>query len=269
MFTRLHARSIETALPGSLGRLALLLALAMALGACASKPDDYIEPADVLYAKANEALVNNNFPLAADRLNTIMARYPFTPYAVQAHLDSLYAMHQLDQADMVGEEAERFIRENPRHPAIDYAYYMKGVAYYRDPPNVLERVFDVDAATRDVDYARKSFANFRDLILRYPDSKYSVDARQRMLELKYRLARHEIHVADYYIRRGAWMSAIRRANRVLEDFQGTPAEVDALMILVKGYTELGIDDLVAQPRAVLAANPDRQPAVLPPDFLDD
>lgn len=244
--------------------LGLLLALT---AACSTTPSGQIKPADELYRDAYDALQNNNFQLANDRLNTIMARYPFTPYAVQAHLDSLYALHQLEQADQVAEEAERFIRENPRHPQIAYAYFMKGLAYYRDPPNVLEKVFDVDEATRDVGYARQSFQNFRELVLRFPESEYAVDARMRMVELKHRLARHEVWVAEYYVRRGAWAAAVNRASNVIEKFQGTPAEIDALMILARGYEELGMDELAKEPRAILAANPGRKPTVLKADFL--
>lgn len=244
--------------------LGLLLVLS---AACSSTPSGEIKPADVLYRDAYEALQNSNFQLASDRLNTIMARYPFTPYAVQAHMDSLYALHQLEQADQVAEEAERFIRENPRHPQIEYAYFMKGLAYYRDPPTVLEKLFDVDEATRDISYARKSFQNFRDLVIRFPESEYAVDARKRMVELKYRMARHEIWVAEYYLRRGAWISAINRASNVIENFQGTPSEVDALMILAHGYEKLGLDDLAKEPRAILAANPDRKPVVLKEESL--
>lgn len=255
------------ALTSSGARILGLGLLFLLTAACSSTPSGQIKPADVLYRDAYDALQNNNFQLANDRLNTVMARYPFTPFAVQAHLDSLYALHQLEQADQVAEEAERFIRENPRHPQIEYAYFMKGLAYYRDPPNVLEKIFDVDEATRDIDYARQSFQNFRELVLRFPESEYAVDARKRMVELKNRMARHEIWVAEYYIRRGAWISAISRASNVIEKFQGTPAEVDALMILAHSYEQLGLDELAREPRAILAANPDRKPVVLKENFL--
>lgn len=249
-----------------MSRIALLAATLLIAAGCASTGPGQIEPADVLYRKAYDSLDNNNFQLASERLNTILARYPFTPFAVQAHLDSLYVYHQLGQAETVAEEAERFVRENPRHPEIDYAYYMKGLAYYRDTPMFLERWFNVDEASRDMEAAKKSFRYFGELVARFPDSDYSADARQRMIELKNRMARHQIFVAEYYVRRGAWISALQRAKDVVTEYQGTPAEIDALMIMARAYDELDLPDLAETPRRILAANPNKKPVVLDEDF---
>lgn len=247
-------------------RLPGIILLTLIYTGCASTPSDVIEPADVLYRQAYESMQNNNFALAGDRLNTIMARYPFTPFAVQAHLDSLYVFHQLEQPEVVAEEAERFVRENPRHPSIAYAYYMKGLAYYREEPTLLDNWFDVDIAAREMEYSKKSFQYFRELTVQFPDSEFAVEARQRMLELRYRMARHEIHAAEYYVRRGAWISAIGRASTVLKEFPNTPSEIDALMILARSYAELGLDDLAEETREILAANQGRSTAVIDDDF---
>lgn len=246
-------------------RTIFLLAAAFMLGACSSTPDNTIEPADVLYREARESMDAGNYQRAQTQLQEIMSRYPFTDFAVQAHLDVLFVLVQQDQADAVAEEAERFIRENPRHPDIDYAYYMQGLAFYQGLTNPLRELADIDPATQDVENAKTSFDNFARLISRFPDSKYAADARQRMIELKERIARHEIHIADYYMRRGAWISALQAAYRVLRDMQGTPAETDALMVMARSYEALGLEDLAETPRRILAENPDRKPVVLRQD----
>lgn len=235
----------------------------LALTACASDPHDRnIEPADVLYREAHESMVEGNYVRAQTQLQQIMSHYPFTEYSVQAHLDVLFALLQLDVPESLAEEAERFIRENPRHPRIDYAYYMQGLGFYRGLTNPLRRLADIDVAQQDVENARTSFRNFSQLVSRFPDSEYAADARLRMVELKERIGRHQIFIAEYYLRRGAWISALQSAYDVLKEFQGTPVEVDALMIMVRCYEELGLDDLAETPRRILAANPEREPVIL-------
>jgi len=247
-------------------RLLLVLLLALTAVACASRDDAVrIPPADELYRAAYDSMQFRNYQRAEQQLKRILSRYPFTEYAVQAHLDLLYVFMQLDQPESLDEEAERFIRENPRHPQIDYVYYMQGIAYYRNLTNPLESLANIDIATRYIGDAETSFQNFSQLVSRYPESEYAPDARIRMIELKNRIARHEMIIAEYYLRRGAWVSAIQRAQRVLRDLQGTPAEIDALMVLERCYTELGLDDLAATSRRVLAANPGREPVVLEKD----
>lgn len=238
--------------------------LYLLLAACASSPDERepIKPADQLYREANASFRHGNYLRAEDQLKQVMSRYPFTDYAVQAHLDILYVFLELDDPESLAEEADRFIRENPRHPRIDYAYYMKGMGYYRRVPNPLERLASIDIASRSVLDAETAMRNFAQLAARFPDSPYTADAKLRMIELKNRMARHEILIADFYMRQGAWISALRRAKRVVTELQGTPAEIDALMIMVRSYEELGLDDLAETARRVLAANPGREPVVL-------
>lgn len=246
-------------------RTTLLLTGLLVLAACSTTPDDYIKPAGVLYREARESLEAGNYQRAQTQLQQILSRYPFTDFAAQAHLDILFVLVELDQADAAAEEAERFIRENPRHAEIDYAYYMKGLAFYQSLTNPLRELADIDPARQDVENAKTSFDNFAQLLSRFPDSKYASDARQRMIELKNRIARHEIHIADYYMRRGAWVSALRAAYRVLTEMQGTPAEIDALLVMERSYEALGLEELAETPRRILAANPGREPAVLERD----
>lgn len=243
----------------------LPLVFLLTLAACSTTGPETIKPADVLYRDARESVELGNYQRAEDELKTVLSHYPFTEFAVQAQLDLLYVLMQLNDPEALDEEAERFIRENPRHPEIDYVYYMKGIAYYRNERNPLEEIADIDMATRAAGDAETAFRNFSQLVARYPDSEYAADARLRMVELRNFIARHEMLVASFYMKQGAWISAIHRAERVLREFQGTPAETDALMVLERGYEQLGLDDLAETPRRILAENPDRKPVVFKQD----
>lgn len=246
-------------------RLLLVLLLASSV-ACSSRDDVVqIQPPDELYRAAYNSMEYGNFQRAEEQLKRILSRYPFTEFAVQAQLDLLYVFLQLNQPESLDEEAERFIRENPRHPRIDYVYYMQGVAWYVNTTNLLENIADIDIAQRYIGDAETAFENFAQLVNRYPDSEYTPDARLRMIELKNRIARHEIIVAKFYMQRDAWVSAIQRAQRVLRDMQGTPAEIDALLVLERAYRELGLEELAESSRRVLAANPGREPVVIERD----
>lgn len=246
-------------------RLLLITSLVIFAG-CSSTPDDLvIQPADDLYREANQSIEYGNYQRAERQLRLVLARYPFTEYAAQAHMDILFVYLQLEDPESLVEEADRFIRENPRHPNIDYVYYMKGMGYYRVTQSRLEGLFRIDSARRDISNAETAFRFFSQLTSRYPESPYTADARLRMIELRNRIARHEMHVANYYLERGAWISAIQRANRVLRDLQGTPAETDALIVLARAYEALGLDDLAATPRRILAANPGRAPVIVERD----
>lgn len=247
-------------------RLLIVLLATITIAACSTTEKfDPIKPPDEIYREAYESMQFGNYMRAEQKLKQLLSRYPFTEFAVQAQLDLLYVLMQLEQPESLVEEADRFIRENPRHPNIDYVYYMKGVAWYREVRNPLERLVNIDQARRDITNSEIAFRNFSQLVTRFPESEYTPDARVRMTELKNRVARHEMIIAEYYLRRGAWISAIQRANRVLKDLQGTPAEVDALIVLARSYEELGLDDLAATPRKILAANPDREPVIIGKD----
>lgn len=241
----------------------LLVLLLTTLAACSSTEEiDPIMPPDVLYREAYESLQFGNYLRAETQLKQMLSRYPFTEFAVQAQLDLLFVLMELDQPESLIEEADRFIRENPRDPRIDYVYYMKGIAWYKNIRNPLEHIAGIDVARRDISNAETAFRNFSQLVSRFPDSEYTPDARLRMIELKNRIARHEMIIADFYLRQGAWSSAIQRANHVLRNLQGTPAEVDALMVLERSYAELGLEELAETPRRILAENPGREPVVL-------
>ncbi|MDE2091571.1 MAG: outer membrane protein assembly factor BamD, partial [Gammaproteobacteria bacterium] len=199
-------------------------------------------------------LAAGNYKSAISRLQTLEARFPFDVYGTQAQLDLIYANYMSANYDTAEDTADRFIREHPRHADVDYAYYMKGVAYFDKDPGPLMRVFGHDNYQRDPSDAQKSFQAFQLLLQKFPDTKYAADARQRMIFLRDRLADYEWSVADYYMRRGAWISAIQRANKIIKDYQQAPRTKDALQILTTAYTRLGLTALADSSKKVLEAN---------------
>lgn len=233
--------------------IACLLAL---LGAgCASTPEDEaaMSAAD-LYAEAQRTIRNANWELAIKNLRRVQARYPFDPYAIQAHLDMLSVHQQMGDAESVVEEADRFIKENPRHPRVDYAYYMRGLAWFPKEPFVANDWFDVDQAEADSSGAERSFQYFRRLVEAYPSSEYAVDARARMVWLQNFCARHELAVAKWYMRREAYVAAAARARDLLQEFPESDSKPQALELMVLAYRKLGMEDLAADALKVLEAN---------------
>jgi outer membrane protein assembly factor BamD len=233
--------------------IACLLSL-LAAG-CASTPEDESSmTAAQLYGEAQRTIRNANWELAIKNLRRVQARYPFDPYAIQSHLDMLYVHQQAGDTESVVEEADRFIKENPRHPKVDYAYYMRGLAWFPKEPFVANDWFDIDQAEADSSGAEKSFQYFRRLVEAYPASEYSPDARARMVWLQNFIARHELGVAKWYMRREAYVAAVDRARDLLQEYPDSDSKAPALELMVLAYRKLGLDDLAADAQKVLDAN---------------
>jgi outer membrane protein assembly factor BamD len=235
--------------------LLTFMAAALLLAGCASQlsKDEKLAPAQ-LYKSIEANLAAGNYKSAISRLQTLEARFPFNDYGTQAQMDLIYANYMSSNFDSAEDAADRFIREHPRHPDVDYAYYMKGVAYFDQAPGLLMRLFRHDNYQRDPSNAQKSFQAFQLLLQKFPDSKYSADARQRMVFLRNRLADYEWSVADYYMRRGAWISAVQRAEIIVKQYQETPRVKDALQILATAYRKLGLTELADSAQKMLATN---------------
>lgn len=236
-----------------------LAAVAIGLAGCAGKPiqPKAPKPASEMYKKAQSDIETSAWRRAIARLQNLEATYPFGDYAVQAELDLIFARYQSGDPDSTVSEAQRFIREHPRSEYVPYAMYMQGVAQFPRGINPLWKPFPVSPAGFEPSHTLKSFQAFHDLVQRFPDSQYAPDARQRMIFLRNRLAAHEYHVADYYIRRGAWVAAVRRAKYLLKHYPQTSDVPKALNVMIKGYTELGLDDLADDARKILEANEGR------------
>jgi len=246
------------AIRGTALRLVLIgLALAaFALGGCSSwgKKDEQNATPEALYERGAKLVNEGSYQPGIKVFEALTARYPFSDSARQARLDLIYAYYRAHEKESAIDAADTFIRENPTHPRIDYAYYMKGLVYFERSPNFLERWFSVDLSERPPQDARKSFDALLRVVTQYPNSEYAADARQRMIYLRNRLAEYEIHVADYYVRRGAFVAALDRARYVLETYDGAPSTRRALEIMVQSYKALDLQALAADSEKVLAAN---------------
>jgi outer membrane protein assembly factor BamD len=229
--------------------------IALLLGGCASKMSQVdVNDPEALYERGKASLDNGYFETAIRHYQELSTRFPFGDHAQQAQLDTAYAHYRLNQPESAIATAEQFIKTYPRHPNVDYAYYIRGLANFDQTRGALDDLLRADAARRDPRSALDSFRYFSELVTRYPDSQYAPDAVQRMVHLRHYLARHELHVADYYLRRGAWVAAANRARHVIETYPRTPAVGDALALMAEAYERLGLDDLAAATRRVLEAN---------------
>jgi outer membrane protein assembly factor BamD len=236
--------------------LAALLSCAMALSGCKSWRDRDVaagEPGQ-LYERARNLLGSGDFNTSIKVYEALDARYPFSEEARQGRLDILYAYYKSGEKESAIDAADQFIRENPTHPRIDYAWYIKGLVYFERTPNKLERWFRADLTERPPQDARASFQAFQTLIERYPSSDYGHDARRRMVFLRNRLADYEVHVADYYLRRRAYVASLNRAKFCIENYDGAPAVKQALDVMISAYEGMGLAELAEQSRAVYALN---------------
>ena len=235
--------------------LLIAVGLAMLAAGCRShRGDDAKSGPEVIYARAQKAIRNSSYGEAIKQLEALQSRFPFSEPARQSQLDLIYAYYKNREVDPAIDAADTFIRENPTNPRVDYAYYMKGLVYFERQSNWLERRFNVDLSQRPPVNARKSFEAFQQLIDKYPHSQYIGDARQRMVFLRNRLADFELHVALYYMRRGAYVGAINRAKYCVENYDGAPAVKGSMKVLVDAYRDLKMMDLAANAQRVYADN---------------
>lgn len=239
-----------------LGILSLTLAL---LTGCAgqqtsgdSKYDDVAERD--LYERARTALDSKRYPTAIERLQALDTRFPFGVHAQQAQLELIYAYHENGDWEEARAAASRFVRLQPDHPDVDYALYLRGLSAWKAGRFSLESLRLIDISKRDLGATRDAYNDFRELIGRFPDSDYAADSRQRIIYLRDLLARHELHVADYYLRRGAFVAAINRGRWVIDNFKGASATGDALATMVEGYLGLGMQDRADETLEVLRLN---------------
>jgi outer membrane protein assembly factor BamD len=226
----------------------------LAAGCRSHHADDAKSGPEVIYARAQKAMKSSNYGEAIKQLEALQSRFPFSEPARQSQLDLIWAYYKNHEVDPAIDAADTFIRENPTNSRVDYAYYMKGLVYFERQSNWLERKFNVDLSKRPPINARKSFDAFQQLIEKFPHSQYTTDARQRMVFMRNRLADFELHVAMYYMRRGAWVGAINRAKYCVENYDGAPAVKGSMKVLVDAYRELKMTDLAANAEKVYADN---------------
>jgi outer membrane protein assembly factor BamD len=230
-------------------RQAVLLTVLAVLSACAGNEETYdaVQDLQEAYDQAQSSIQRGNYRRGIQILEAIQARYPFSDIARQIQLDLMYAYYKSGAPELAIEAAETFIRENPIHPRVDYALYIKGLSYFDDDPGLLERLFRKDTNKRPPKDVEQAYQAFRRLVERYPASEYAPDAQQRMVYLKNRLAAYENSVADY-------VAAANRAKSALETYNGADSNAQSLRIMIAAYEELGMNDLAADAQRVLELN---------------
>lgn len=236
----------------------MLLAATLALGGCGLLPEVQDETAgwsaQKLYAEAKDNLNSGNYTEAVKLFETLESRYPFGRYAQQAQLEIAYAYFKDEEPISAIAACDRFIKLHPNHPNVDYAYYLKGLVNFNDDLGYLGKLVEQDLSERDPRAARDAFLAFKELVTRFPDSKYAEDSTARMKYLVNALAGNEVHVAKYYLKREAYVAAANRAKEVLKSYPDAPVLEEALAIMVVSYDKLKLTDLRDDAQRVLTLN---------------
>jgi outer membrane protein assembly factor BamD len=235
------------------------LLLVLALGGCGwlkpGAPDETADwSAQRLYQEAKENMTSGNWATAVKMFERLEARYPYGRYAQQAQLEIAYAYFKDNEPASAIAACDRFIKLHPSHQNVDYAYYLKGLVNFNDDMGLIAEYAEQDPSERDPQSARNSFDAFRDLVTRFPDSKYTPDALARMRYLVNALATHEIAVARYYMKRGAYLAAVNRAQYVLKTYPQAPSNEEALAIMATAYEKMDMPELSQGAARVLATN---------------
>jgi outer membrane protein assembly factor BamD len=246
--------------------LLLLIAAMLLASGCARlsgmlKDKDANEgvPAAELYQKGHAKMESGNWTTATTIFKRLVAQYPYGDYTEQAMMETAYAQYKAGRNDEAISTIDRFIRTYPTHRNIPYFYYLRGLVNSDRDTVFLQKVWTLDASRRDLATPQQAYNDFKIVTDRYPNSRYAGDARSRMVDLRNLFARHELDVALYYLRRGAWVAAADRATYMLETYPGAMYQDDAVAIMAEAYTRLGNDALAADARRVLEANNPQHP----------
>lgn len=250
-------------------RFTLLLALVVAVPGCKTvggwfgkdgkEAKTETLPVEQLYAEAKENLRDGDFSDAQRYYTRLIARFPYGAYSEQSQLELAYVQYKLGKAEDATSSIDRFIRTYPRHPHIDYAHYLKAVINFDRNITLFGRLARLDPSARDLNGPTTSMNDFNEVIRRYPNSRYAADSRQRIVYLRNQLARHEIRVALYYYHREAWVSALNRAQYLLETYPQSEYQSDAVAMMAASYTKLGQKTLADDARRVLQQNDPQHP----------
>ncbi|HEY4073611.1 MAG TPA: outer membrane protein assembly factor BamD [Herbaspirillum sp.] len=219
------------------------LALVFSLSACGLLPDKVDETAkwsaSRLYSEAKDEMGQGGYDKAIDYYQKLESRYPFGTYAQQAQMEIAYAYYKQSEQPEAIAAIERFIKLHPNHPNVDYMFYLRGLVYFNDRTSIFDFLTKEDASERDPKSVRDAFDSFKLLVDKYPDSSYTPDAIARMKYLVNSMAQYDVHVAEYYYRRGAYLASAARAQAAIKDYPQAPAIEEALFILMNSYGALG------------------------------
>jgi outer membrane protein assembly factor BamD len=232
----------------------LLLTLAACSSVHESKDKQKPESAEALYTDAKAKFDEKTYDAAIKKYEILQSRYPYGRYAQQAMLEMAYAYYKQGEPDPAIGAADRFIKQFPNNPHVDYAYYLKGLANFTGDTGILSTIDSNSASDRDPQTSQDAFNAFKELITRFPDSQYTPDAKIRMHYLVNQMARHDLHIAKYYLRRGANIAALNRAQDVLRQYPNSPSTRGALLVMVRAYDAMGMTGLRDDTQRVLNQN---------------
>lgn len=242
----------------------LLMAIMLTLAGCATVDEEDTSKwtAARFYQEAQSAIKVKNYETAIQHLESLEGQFPYGPYAEQAGLDLAYVYYLSGETESAIAAADRFIKTHPQHKDVDYAYYLRGLALFEENRSFMYETFNQDPTQRNPEGARRSFQYFAELVRKYPDSKYSKDAQQRMIDLRNRLAAYEVYIARFYLERDAYVAASNRGRYVVENYNDTPSVGDALVVMVQAYRKMGMDKLANDSMRVLMLNYPKHPEIV-------
>ncbi len=207
-----------------------------------------------LYAEAKDEFSAGAYEKAIKLYEKLEARASGTLLAQQAQIEKAYALYKSDEKAQAHVTLDRFIRLHPYSPAMDYAYYLKGMLDFNDNKGLFGNLTNQDLSERDQKAAKESYASFKQVVTQFPQSKYAADATERMNYIVNSLAAYEVHVARFYYAKGAYMAAVNRAQLAIADFRQVPAQEEALVLMIRSYDKLGLTDLKNDTERVLQKN---------------
>ena len=239
----------------SVAALAAAVVLASGCGLLPDKQDPTKDwNAARMYKEAKDELNSGNYDQAIKYYESLEARFPYGSYSQQAQIEAAYAYFKQGESVSAVAAIDRFLKLHPNHPNGDYAYYLKGLVHFNEDMGIFGKLSGQDITERDPKAARDSFDTFRELVTRFPESKYTPDALARMKYLVNSMASNEVHVARWYMRRGAYVAAANRAQYALTNYPEAPANEEALFIMVKAYEALGMKALRDDAERILRKN---------------
>ena len=240
-----------------ISKLGGCLLAGLLLCGCSSNPKDEkynAMAANEIYQQGVKHVHKNRFALAIEDFEALESRYPFGEYADKAQLGALYAYYLNEDYAQALPAAERFLRMYPRHPNVDYVFYMKGLVHFSEAMGFMGKYFPMERAERDPNPAKKALASFQHLVTHYPNSTYNENAKQRMIYLRNLIAENELSSARFYLKKGAYLAAATRCNYILVHFDRAPQTEEALAIMVQAYRHLEIVDLAQDAYSILRHN---------------
>jgi outer membrane protein assembly factor BamD len=238
-------------------RVFIVVVLAFSLAACGPEKEIDITAdwtVERFYAEAHTNLIDGNYLTAIEYYETLESRYPFGKHATQAQIDVAYAYFKFEEPDSAITAIDRFIKLHPRHESVDYAYYLKGLVNFERGGTVLDFLKERDMSSFDKNLLLRSYNDFKLLILRFPDSKYSPDAHKRLIYLRNELARSDLGIAEYYAGREAWVAVLSRTKFILQNYEGSSAIRTALNLQLQAYQNLGMEQLAQDTQRIIDLN---------------